>query len=110
MDAQAMDFADKTFDHVVAMHLASVVPEPARLIAEMRRVCKPGGTLTLVNHLCSDSLLTRALRLGLRPLQPMLGFRPLYSRAELLRHIQGLDWQNVDGKAHGFIVLQAKNP
>jgi phosphatidylethanolamine/phosphatidyl-N-methylethanolamine N-methyltransferase len=109
MDAQAMEFPDGSFDHVVAMHLSSVVPDPARMVAEMRRVCRKGGRLTLVNHVCSDALPTRLLRKGLRPLQPWLGFRPLYSRSELLRHAGGLDWRSLDGKAHGFVVLQAAN-
>ncbi len=109
MDAQAMGFADGSFDQVVAMHLASVVPDPARMIREMRRVCRPGGKLTLVNHVCSDALPTRLLRLGLRPLQPWLGFRPLYSRSELMKHAAGLDWREVGGKTHGFAVFQAVN-
>lgn len=110
MDAQAMRFADHSFDHVVAMHLTSVVPHPDRLIAELRRVCKRGGSITVANHLSSDGPLTQALRWGLQPLRPFLGFRPLYSRTEFLKQSPGLEWKNLDGKPYGFVVLQALNP
>ena len=49
-DAEATTFADGQFDVAVAMFVASVVPNPRRLLAEMRRVVKPGGTLLFVNH------------------------------------------------------------
>lgn len=43
MDAQQMSFADNSFDKVAAMYVVSVVPDPEALVAEMKRVCKPGG-------------------------------------------------------------------
>ena len=43
MDARALDFADGTFDTVVAMFLVSVVPDPEQVMSEMARVCRPGG-------------------------------------------------------------------
>lgn len=54
MDARKLDFADDSFDIVVAMHLISVVPDPEQVMAEMARVCKPGGQILLVNHFASD--------------------------------------------------------
>jgi len=50
MDAENMGFKDDSFDKVVAMYVASVVPDPGRLVDEMRRVCKPGGQIFMVNH------------------------------------------------------------
>src|SRR3970282_1134405 len=50
MDAERMHFRDNSFDKVVAMYVVSVVPSPARLVAEMRRVCRPGGELYIVNR------------------------------------------------------------
>lgn len=54
MDARKLDFADDSFDIVVAMHLISVVPDPEQVMAEMARVCKPGGQILLVNHFAND--------------------------------------------------------
>ncbi len=53
MDAQATSFSDGQFDIAVAMFVASVVPAPKALLAEMRRIVKPGGTLLFVNHFAS---------------------------------------------------------
>jgi phosphatidylethanolamine/phosphatidyl-N-methylethanolamine N-methyltransferase len=50
MDARELDFPDNSFDTVVAMHLISVVPDPEQVMAEMARVCKPGGQILVVNH------------------------------------------------------------
>lgn len=50
MDARALDFADDSFDHIAAMHIMSVVPEPERVMLEMARVLRPGGTVLIVNH------------------------------------------------------------
>jgi len=54
MDARAMEFPDNHFDAVVAMYLISVVPDPEQVIAEMARVCKPGGEVIIVNHFARD--------------------------------------------------------
>ena len=48
-------FEDNSFDAVLALYVASVVPNPARFAAEMRRVCIPGGTIVLVNHFTSEN-------------------------------------------------------
>lgn len=50
MDARAIDLPDASFDHVAAMHIMSVVPEPERVLDEMVRVCRPGGSVMIANH------------------------------------------------------------
>ncbi len=55
MDAERPIFADNSFDAVLALYVASVVPDPARFAAEMRRVCRPGGTIVIVNHFTRDT-------------------------------------------------------
>lgn len=42
-DAQALPFADGSFDVVVANHMLYHVPDRARALAEFRRVLRPGG-------------------------------------------------------------------
>jgi len=74
MDARDLDFPDNHFDMVVAMHLVSVVPEPERVVAEMARVCKPGGHVLITNHFARDSgLLARIEKLAAR-LENVLGW------------------------------------
>jgi phosphatidylethanolamine/phosphatidyl-N-methylethanolamine N-methyltransferase len=54
MDAQATSFDSGQFDIAVAMFVASVVPNPKALLAEMRRIVKPGGCILFVNHFAED--------------------------------------------------------
>jgi phosphatidylethanolamine/phosphatidyl-N-methylethanolamine N-methyltransferase len=84
MDAEAMSFADASFDKVVAMYVVSVVANPARLLAELHRVCKPDGEIFLVNHVRSDNPLLGALEKGLARFSDKLGFRPDFALGELL--------------------------
>src|SRR4029453_10464134 len=54
MDAAAMQFADDSFDIVYAPYLISVVPDPVGVAREMRRVCRPGGRIVILNHFKSE--------------------------------------------------------
>jgi phosphatidylethanolamine/phosphatidyl-N-methylethanolamine N-methyltransferase len=74
MDAERMSFEDNAFDAVLALYVASVVPDPARLAAEMRRVCKPGGTIVIVNHFTSENRVMRFIEKRLAPLAGKIGF------------------------------------
>jgi phosphatidylethanolamine/phosphatidyl-N-methylethanolamine N-methyltransferase len=74
MDAEKMSFADDSFDAVLALYVASVVPDPARFAAEMRRVCIPGGTIVIVNHFTSENPAMRFIEKRLAPLAGKIGF------------------------------------
>lgn len=76
MDAENMQFADSSFDKVVAMYVASVVSDPVRLVDEMRRVCRPGGEIVIVNHFRSRNPVVKTFEGTLAPLSKVLGFHP----------------------------------
>jgi len=84
MDAESMSFPDASFDKVVAMYVVSAVPSPARLLAELHRVCKPDGEIFIVNHVLSDNPLLGAFEKGLARFSDKLGFRPDFELRELL--------------------------
>ena len=44
-DATALRFADARFDRTLALLLLHLVPGPERVVAEMRRVTRPGGVI-----------------------------------------------------------------
>ena len=74
MDAENLDFSDNSFDSVLALYVASVVPNPTRFAAEMRRVCIPGGTIVVVNHFTSENLLARFMEKRLARVARHIGF------------------------------------
>ena len=54
MDAQNMDFADNTFDTVLATCVFCSVPDPVKGLKEVQRVCKPDGQIILLEHVRSE--------------------------------------------------------
>lgn len=86
MNAEATDFADDTFDTVVAMYVVSVVGDPGRMFREMSRICKPGGNIIVVNHFASSHWALQAIERSLAPISGLIGFRPDYPMHDMLNH------------------------
>ena len=84
MDAESMSFADASFDKVVAMYVMPVVKNPARVLDEFHRVCRPDGEIYLVNHVRSDNPLLGAVEKGLARFSNQIGFRPDFELRELV--------------------------
>lgn len=74
MDARELDFPDNHFDTVVAMHVLSVVPEPEKVMAEIARVCKPGGKVVITNHFKSRRGFLALLEKITAPLASIIGW------------------------------------
>jgi len=85
MDAEHLAFEDNSFDAVLALYVASVVPNPARFAAEMRRVCIPGGTIVLVNHFTSENWALRWIEKRLARLARHIGFHADFPLDAFLR-------------------------
>jgi phosphatidylethanolamine/phosphatidyl-N-methylethanolamine N-methyltransferase len=84
MDAEQTVFEDGRFDIAVAMFVASVVPNPRQLYAEMRRVVRPGGHLLFVNHFAAERGPRWWVEWALAPASRKLGWHPDFSLAALL--------------------------
>jgi phosphatidylethanolamine/phosphatidyl-N-methylethanolamine N-methyltransferase len=110
MDAEQMTFQDNTFDKVVAMYVASVVPHPKRLVEEMQRVCKPGGELFIVNHFHSTNPILARLEKLVTPFSKMVGFRPDLSRQAFIDEtgLQVVETQRVNFLGY-WTLLRATN-
>ncbi len=84
MDAEQTEFCDGAFDCAVAMFVSSVVPNPRRLLAEMRRVVRPGGHILFVNHFAAERGPRWWIERALAPASKALGWHPDFSIGSLL--------------------------
>lgn len=53
--AEALPFADDTFDTAVATLVLCTIPDPVAAIGELSRVLKPGGYLLFIEHVRADN-------------------------------------------------------
>lgn len=91
MNAESMDFPDGSFDCVAVPYVLSVTPHPEKLVAEIRRVCKKGGTILILNHF-SGSRFWWFLERAVSSLADRIGFRSDFCyNQQILRY----DWEVV---------------
>lgn len=83
MDAHRMEFADATFDCVVAQFVITLVARPEQVLSECHRVVKPGGRIILVNHLYSEVGVAAAVERWAAQRTRGLGLRPEFPFARL---------------------------
>lgn len=88
MDASSLAFPDESFDVVYAAYVMSVVPDPVAVLREMRRVCRIGGHIVLLNHFLSTTPLLSALERWISPLTARAGFRTDLDLSVLLHKAQ----------------------
>jgi len=74
-DAEHLTFADDSFDSVYAPYTISVVPNPVKVALEMKRVCRPGGRIVILNHFRSEHPLMSRIERAISPLTVHVGFK-----------------------------------
>lgn len=84
MDAEDTRFADDSFDIAVAMFVASVVPHPRKLLAELKRVVRPGGYILFVNHFLAPTGVRGVIERGMARASHSLGWHPDFAMEALL--------------------------
>jgi ubiquinone/menaquinone biosynthesis C-methylase UbiE len=67
-DAQALEFADDSFDTVITTLALCTIPHDRGAVREVRRVLRPGGRLVLLEHVRSPAAPIRAVQHLLDPL------------------------------------------
>ena len=75
MDAANLKFADDSFDIVYAPYVISVVPDPVAVAREMRRVCRPGGRIVILNHFRSKNPVLARIERVISPFTVHIGFK-----------------------------------
>jgi len=68
MDVQDLEFKDDTFDMVVATFVFCSVPDPIKGLQEVKRVCKPGGKVLLLEHVLSANSILASLMNMVNPI------------------------------------------
>ncbi|WP_238996773.1 class I SAM-dependent methyltransferase [Entomobacter blattae] len=84
MDAEQTSFEDNAFDIAVAMFVASVVPHPRQLLAELKRVVKPGGHILFVNHFIAKKGIRLFIEKNIAWASHSLGWHPDFAMESLL--------------------------
>jgi phosphatidylethanolamine/phosphatidyl-N-methylethanolamine N-methyltransferase len=83
LDAEATGLPAASFDIAAVMFVASVVPHPRLLLAELRRLVRPGGHILFVNHFVADGGIRLAVENAMTPLSHALGWHPDFAKSDL---------------------------
>ncbi|MBI5587735.1 MAG: class I SAM-dependent methyltransferase [Deltaproteobacteria bacterium] len=75
MDAMSVGFKDDSFDKVFISHVVSVVPDPYKVMQEVKRVCRKGGQVVIVNHFKSKNKLLETVEKIINPVCKKIGWR-----------------------------------
>jgi phosphatidylethanolamine/phosphatidyl-N-methylethanolamine N-methyltransferase len=75
MDAENLTFRDNSFDHTVVPFVVSVVPNPERMMSEIKRITKKDGRIVIINHFASRNRLFRSTESLCGPFFRKLGWR-----------------------------------
>lgn len=86
MDASSMCFENNTFDKVIASHVITVVPEPLCTLHEIKRVCKKGGDIFILNYTGSNNKIISRFEKLISPFRDKLGLGKHVNLDELLRN------------------------
>ena len=111
MDAASLEMDANSFDIVCAPYIISVVPDPVRVSREMRRVCRPGGRVVILNHFRSNSPIAAVLERVISPVTVYLGFRSDLDLSTLLAkaHLKPLSSEKVNVPPIWSLVTCIKN-
>src|SRR6201996_9348413 len=99
MDAEKLEFADDSFDVVMAQYVVTAVPNPEAALDEFARVLRPGGALIILSRVSADEGLRHFIEKRLQPVVRQLGFRTDFAWS---RYTQ---WA---AKAHGVELVERR--
>jgi ubiquinone/menaquinone biosynthesis C-methylase UbiE len=112
--AEALPFADATFDSVVGTLVFCSVSDPARALREIWRVLKPGGALLLFEHVRSESKAAASIQTMVTPFTIRLAGNCHWNRDTAQAVAQAgfeiTDLHKIPGRFPPEIVLQATRP
>lgn len=109
-NAEALPFADASFDTVTTSLTLCTVPDPALALREMARVCTPDGRMVLLEHVRARNPLLLGMQRLLAPLQRrMLGCHLDRPTDRLVREI-GFEVEHERSRFFGIFRLMVVRP
>ena len=116
-DAQALPFADASFDLLFSCECLEHLPDPARALKEMTRVLRPGGQLVLTTENYSNAMVLAWVVAWWRrepfnsgtEVQPIEQFF-LFWRVRRMMWKAGLRVRRMIGAHHVFLLLPRFHP
>ncbi|TDR93479.1 phosphatidylethanolamine/phosphatidyl-N-methylethanolamine N-methyltransferase [Enterovirga rhinocerotis] len=92
-DAERLDFADDSFDVVVAQYVVTAVPNPEVALDEFVRVVRPEGEIILTSRIGAETGLRGTIEKALMPITARLGWRTEFpwSRYESWARSRGIE-------------------
>ncbi|MBI5265503.1 MAG: methyltransferase domain-containing protein [Bradyrhizobium sp.] len=100
MDAENLEFADDSFDVVMAQYVVTAVPNPEKAMDEFARVLRPGGELIILTRVSADDGVRRFIEQKLQPVVRQLGFRTAeFAWSRYVRWLAG---------AHGMELVERR--
>jgi phosphatidylethanolamine/phosphatidyl-N-methylethanolamine N-methyltransferase len=91
MDAEALTFADGSFDSVVAQYVITAVPNPERALDEFARVVRSGGEIIITTRIGAGTGFRGLIEKALMPITSRLGFRTEFPFQRYA------DWEQANG-------------
>ena len=104
-DAARLPFADGAMGLVWCTHVLHHLPDPARVLAEVRRVLRPGGTLFLAESVEDNPLLRVGRRLHAS--WDGVGIHARFTARSLLADLGGAGLEVVEHRQHSLLSFVA---
>lgn len=88
MDAEYLTFCDDIFDHAVLPFVLSVVPNPEKMVSEIKRVTKKNGKILIINYFSSNNPFSLKMERFFSPMFIRLGWETGFITEFLSNHCQ----------------------
>jgi phosphatidylethanolamine/phosphatidyl-N-methylethanolamine N-methyltransferase len=95
MDACKLGFADASFDVVSVPFVITLVPDPEGALAEIARVLKPGGEITIISRFGAEGGLQARFEQAIAPLMKRVGWSSAFKVSRVANWAQ----------AHGGVAM-----
>jgi len=102
MDAEHLEFPDRSFDVVMAQYVVTACPNPEACLDEFARVLKSGGELIVLSRVSADKGLRQVIERGLMPVTTRLGFRTEFAWSRYT------DWVDAVDRPHGMRFVERR--